>query len=334
VITALALLGYAACVAWCAPALLTPLTRGGASVRAGLAAWLAALASAVGSAAVASAFSVRTAAADWPRLTQDLCRSVAGAACTPQVYGSILYQAAVAALAVLLTLGSAAALCRYGRRVRRSRAQTRGHAQAALLVGRPLGGTPAGRRARTVLLDDPRPAAYCAAGRPAAIVVTSGALGVLDRPQLQAVLAHERAHLAHGHHALAVVTRGLAAALPGIPLFTQGAAEVARLTEMSADDTAARSTSPGTVAAALVALASGAAVPGPPHAVRPPAAGGAGAVGPRAGLAAAAYAVPARVERLLRPSGHAGAVAGAAALTAAAALLVAAPSLLAVFAAG
>ncbi len=90
------------------------------------------------------------------------------------------------------------------------------------------------------MLDDPRPAAYCVAGRPAAIVVTSGALAVLDPPQLRAVLAHESAHLAHGHHALATVTRGLAAAFPGVPLFARGAAEVARLAEMSADDTAAR----------------------------------------------------------------------------------------------
>ena len=120
-ITALVLLGYAAGVAWCAPALLAPLTRDGVSVRAGLAAWLTAMASAGGSAAVAAALSVRTAAAGWPQLTADLCRSVAGAACTPQVYGSMAYQAGVAALAVLLSLGSAVALGRYGRRVRRSR---------------------------------------------------------------------------------------------------------------------------------------------------------------------------------------------------------------------
>ena len=144
---------------------------------------------------------------------------------------------------------------RYGRRVRRSRAQTRSHARAALLVGHAIAG-----QARTVMLDDPRPAAYCVAGRPAAIVVTSGALAVLDPPQLRAVLAHERAHLAHGHHALATVTRGLAAAFPGVPLFTRGAAEVARLTEMAADDTAARTSGRTALVAALIAIATGAAV--------------------------------------------------------------------------
>src|ERR1700758_5653288 len=85
-IMSLALLGYAACAAWCVPALLIPLTRRGVSVRAGLAAWLTAMASVLVSAVVAIQWSIRTVAADWPRLTQDLCRSVAGGAGSPQVY--------------------------------------------------------------------------------------------------------------------------------------------------------------------------------------------------------------------------------------------------------
>ncbi|HET6192206.1 MAG TPA: hypothetical protein VFE59_35000, partial [Trebonia sp.] len=103
-ITVLALLGYAACAAWCVPALLAPLTRRGVSVRAGLAAWLTAMASVLASAAVAIQFSFRTVAADWPQLTQALCRSVAGGACTPAVYESFLYQAGVIVLAASLAL--------------------------------------------------------------------------------------------------------------------------------------------------------------------------------------------------------------------------------------
>jgi Zn-dependent protease with chaperone function len=325
VITALALLGYAACAAWWVPALLAPLTRRGVSVRAGLAAWLTAMASVLVSAAVAIQFSFRTAAADWPQLTQDLCRSVAGNACTPEVYGSVLYQAGVIALAASLTLAGAAAAWRYGRRVQRSGAQTRSHARAALLVGHAIAG-----QARTVMLDDPRPAAYCVAGRPAAIVVTSGALAVLDGPQLEAVLAHESAHLAHGHHALATVTRGLSAAFPGIPLFTRGAEEVARLTEMAADDSAARTSGRPALVAALIAIATGAAV------------SSAGLLGgalpnpgmPRGAMAAAARAVPERVERLLRPSSPARSTAVTAALSLSLALLAAAPTTLTLFLAG
>lgn len=310
-ITALALLGYAASAAWWAPALLAPLTRRGVSVRAGLAAWLTAMASVLVSAAFAVQFSLRTVAADWPQLTQALCRSVAGSACTPEVYGSVLYQAGVMVLAASLTLAGVAAAWRYGRRVQRSRAQTRSHARAALLVGRAIAGG-----ARTVMLDDPRPAAYCVAGRPAAIVVTSGALAVLDRPQLRAVLAHEGAHLAHGHHALATVTRGLAAAFPGIPLFTRGAAEVARLTEMAADDTAARASGRPALVAALIAIATGTAVSS---------ADIQGAAVPAGAMAAASRAVPDRVERMLRPSSPARSAAFTAALALAVTLLAAAP---------
>ncbi len=322
-IPALALLGYAACAGWLAPALLTPLTSRGLSVRAGLAAWLAAMASVLGSAVLAVQFSLRTVAADWPQLTQALCRSVAGGACTPAVYRSVLYQAGVAGLGLLLTAAALVALYRYGRRVRRSRARTRSHARAALLVGRTLPGAGAGPRAaaaRTVVFDDPRPAAYCVAGRPAAIVVTSGALAVLDRPQLDAVLAHERAHLARRHHALATVVRGLAAAFPRVPLFARGAAETARLAEMSADDDAARSAGRRTVAAALLALAAGRALPATAGAAPGPV------------LAAAGHAVPARVGRLVAPYRPAAAVRAAAALAAVAAAFVLVPPLLAVLA--
>jgi Zn-dependent protease with chaperone function len=341
VITALALLGYAACAAWCAPALLAPLTRRGVSVRAGLAAWLAAMGCVLLSAAVAFELSFRTVAADWPQLTQALCRSVAGGACTPAVYRSALYEGGVAALVAVATLLSAVALWRYGRRVQRSRRRTRAHAEAARLVGRALAagteapgtraagpGAQARRRAETVVLDDPRPAAYCVAGRPAAIVVTSGALAVLDPPQLSAVLAHERAHLAHGDHVLHTLTQGLAAAFPGVPLFTRGAAEVARLTEMAADDTAARANGRRTLVEALLAIATGTAVSWPGTARTP----GPGAPVPGGALSAATHAIPARVERLLRPSSPARSALFAAALAAALALLAAAPLALTVFA--
>jgi Zn-dependent protease with chaperone function len=326
VITALALLAYAACAAWCVPVLLVPLTRRGVSVRAGLAAWLAAMGCVLVSAAVAIELSFRTVAADWPQLTRVVCRSVAGGACTPGVYRSALYEGGVAALAIAAALLSATAVWRYARRVQRSRRQTRAHAEVARMVGRALAGAeaaglaapapgkPARRPAETVVLDDPRPAAYCVAGRPAAIVLTSGALAVLGPPQLSAVLAHERAHLAHGDHGLHTLTQGLAAAFPGVPLFTVGAAEVARLTEMAADDTAVRSSGRRTLVEALLAIA-GAPVPG-------------------GALAAAVYAVPVRVERLLRPSSAARSALFAAALAAALALLAAVPLALTFLTAG
>lgn len=276
-IAALALFGYALAVSWFAPAPLARLTGPGVSVRLGLAAWLAAIGSALvaGGLGIQSLF--RTIGADWPSLTRALCRSVAGSACTSVVYRSALYELVVGAAAILVTAAAVVVAWRYGRRTQRARSASRAHARAALVTGRPLPGTGA------VVLDDPRPAAYCVPGRPAAIVFTTGALALLDDAQLTAVLAHERAHLSGRHHAIVMAARALAFALPGIPLFTRGAAEVARLAEMSADDAAARRAGRGTLVAALLAIGTGTAVPS-------------------ALLAAASYAVPARVERMLRPA--------------------------------
>jgi Zn-dependent protease with chaperone function len=308
--SALALGGYAIVVGFGAPALLGPLTRSGASVRGGLAAWLSAMASALAAAAITGVLVTQGAAAAWPALTRMLCHQVAGTACTPQVYRSALYSAGVAILAVLIGLGALVALWRYGRRTQRAVASTRLHAQAALLAGRELAGTGA------VVLDDPRPVAYCVAGRPAAIVVTSGALAVLDSPQLAAVLAHERAHLAGHHHLLVTVTRGLAAALPGVPLFTSGAAAVARLAELAADDAAARGAGRPVLVAALLAIATGTAVPSAPATAR-------------GALAAASLAVPARVERLLDPPCRRAAALAGLVLTLLSAALIALPATLA-----
>jgi Zn-dependent protease with chaperone function len=312
---AIALGGYAIVVACCTPALLVPLTSRGASVRPGVGAWLSAMASAVAAAAIAVALVTRAAAAAWPTLTRVLCQQVAGTTCTPQVYRSALYSAGVAILAAVIILAALAALWRYGRRTRRAAARTRLHARAALLAGRELAGTGA------VILDDPRPVAYCVAGRPAAIVVTSGAVALLDSPQLAAVLAHERAHLAGRHHLLATVTRGLAAALPRAPLFTRGAEEVARLAELAADDTAARSVGRPALVSALLAIATGSAVAfpaGPFTAAGAPAAGGS--------LGAASLAVPARVERLLDPPGRRAAAMASLALALVSVALIALPA--------
>lgn len=282
---ALLLFCYALAVAWCVPPWLARLTASGASARLGLAAWLGAMGSALAAAGLGILFLFRTVRADWPSLTRALCQSVAGSACTPVVYRSALYELCVTAVALAVTVAAALALWRYGRRVQRAERRSREHAEVARITGRALADTGA------VVLDDPRPAAYCVPGRALAgrgpIVVTSGALAVLDPSQLAAVLAHERAHLAARHHAIVTATRGLTAALPAVPLFTRGAREVARLAEMSADDAAARRAGRGPVAAALLAMATASAVP--TAALRP-------------GLQAAGYAVPARVERMLAPA--------------------------------
>jgi Zn-dependent protease with chaperone function len=164
-----------------------------------------------------------------------------------------------------------------------------------------------------VVLDVPQPLAYCLVGRPATIVVTSGAVDLLDPPQLAAVLAHERAHLAGRHHLLIAVTRGLAAVFPAVPLFARGTENVSRLAEMCADDVAARRSSRGTLITALLAMATGAATPA--HA-----------------LGASVCAVTARLQRLTEDPGRGRHARYALALATAMLVLALAPGLLAGFA--
>jgi Zn-dependent protease with chaperone function len=161
-------------------------------------------------------------------------------------------------------------------RLRATRRQASRHAQVARLVGRPLPTLGA------FVVDHESPAAYCVAGRQPTVVLTTGALRVLHPAQLAAVLAHERAHLAGRHHLLKTLARAACLVLPFIPLLRQADAQVARLTELHADDCAARACASGPLAAALVILATG------------------GSHGPA--MEAAATDVAHRVIRLLRPA--------------------------------
>ena len=76
------------------------------------------------------------------------------------------------------------------------------HAQTARLVGHPEPALGA------VLVEHAQPHAYCVAGRHPTVILTTGAVRALDPDQLDAVLAHERAHLAAHHHRLRATRRG------------------------------------------------------------------------------------------------------------------------------
>lgn len=250
---ALLVFGYTLAVAWSVPVPLGRLTRQGISARLGLAAWLTAMASVLASAGAAVALLAGAAIAGWPRLAEAVCRSVAGRACTPVLYRSAVFEVALSAAAAAATLAAAVLAWRYGRAMRRTGQRTRAHAEAARIAGRWLPASEDGHAGgAAVVLEASRPAAYCVPGRPAAIVLTSGALAVLGRAQLGAVLAHERAHLAGRHHLLISLSRGLAASFPGVPVFTRGPAEVARLAELCADDAAARRSGRPALVAALL----------------------------------------------------------------------------------
>lgn len=189
----------------------------------------------------------------------------------------------------------------------RSARQRRSHRETLRLVGRRL----EARALQVVVIDHAAPAVYCVPGGPGKIVVTSAALDALDHRQLDAVIAHERAHLAGHHHLLVGVADAWRKAFPRVPVFQVAHREITRLVELAADDAAAVRAGRLPVAAALVALAAG---PTPSAAL---AAGGADALG--------------RVRRLLhppRPLGPAVVIAAAAiVLVAAAPVAAAGPAL-------
>lgn len=241
------LLAYAVTVAVIAPRVLPKLTRSGIAPRLGVVAWLAAIASAL----LASIAFVGVVAAEsftgtsLMKACEHLVQALAG------VHSAPATQFATTTVALAAGVAFTLAGVRLTRNLAARRRVTFGHARSARIVGRRIDGVDA------VVLDAPERAAYCVAGRPHAIVVTSGALEALDHPQLDAVLAHERAHLAGRHPQLLAVVRALADTAPRIALFRTGASDVARLLEMCADDRAMRTHEPRTLLHGLVALAGG-----------------------------------------------------------------------------
>ena len=157
------------------------------------------------------------------RRLRDLYATPGGA--TAAELGLIL-AGAVIARTVLTTAGHLRAAGRQALR----------HAETARLAGRlePALGA--------VVVQHPQPAAYCVAGRCPTVIVTTGAMAALDSGQLDAVLAHERAHLADHHHALTAAARIGRQVLPFLPLLRSAEAEVARTTRAvaSAPGSAAR----------------------------------------------------------------------------------------------
>jgi Zn-dependent protease with chaperone function len=159
---------------------------------------------------------------------------------------------------------------------RAARRQALLHAQTARLIGQPqptLG---------AVLVEHAQPTAYCVAGRQPTVILTTGAVQALDPGQLDAVLAHERAHLAGRHHWLLAMAKIGREVLPFLPLMRDAEAQVARLVELHADDAAIRARDPRLLATALVVLAT--------------------AASPATALAAGATDSVQRIHRLLGPS--------------------------------
>jgi Zn-dependent protease with chaperone function len=253
---AVCLLLYGAVVCLAAPRLLPYLTRGGSAPGAAVAVWLIVVASVLASwAAAAGALAVYV-ARTWNRpdpLALAACLAEVRSAATG--HSGLAMQAGLMVPTLVLSAFVVVLATRVGRSLVSARARSRRHAESARIVGRRVAGVDG------LVVDAPQKMAYCLGGRPGTVVITSAAVAALQRPHLDAVLAHERAHLAGRHHLLLTVTRALAASLPRLRLFTVAQAEVARLLEMCADDTAARRHGSAALLSAILTLAGANPIP-------------------------------------------------------------------------
>jgi hypothetical protein len=99
------------------------------------------------------------------------------------------------------------------------------------------------------------PLAYCVPGREARVVLSDGALRLLDREEIDAVIAHEQTHLRHRHE---VVMESFTAFYRAVPRLLRSRAPldaVHVLLEMVADDAARRRTGSAPLRGALERLA-------------------------------------------------------------------------------
>lgn len=136
----------------------------------------------------------------------------------------------------------------------------------------------------TLIVDHPGAAAYCVPGVRSRLVVSEGTLRLLARGELDAVLAHERAHARERHDLVLLPFSSLLRIFPRSRIVRDAHDAVSLLVEMRADDRAAYEQSRRQLATALLRFGVAGVPPAP-----------AGALG------AGDDPVVARAQRLLRP---------------------------------
>ena len=140
-----------------------------------------------------------------------------------------------------------------------------------------------------LVVDHPAAAAYCVPGLRSQIVISAGAIDLLDQAELAAVLAHERAHIRERHDLVLLPFTALGRAFPWSVSVQRAYAAVALLVEMLADDHALRQRPARELVTALIRVGAAGHPATPACALA--AAGGVGDSG-----------VATRVERLLTPA--------------------------------
>lgn len=194
--------------------------------------------------------------------------------------------------AALALCGSLTILLRLGtvttRQVRHNRSQRKEHQRGV----RNSTATAHRRGEQLSIVNSPTPAAYCVPGHRSTIVLTTGALRELPQQQLDAVIAHEQAHLRGKHHLFVAWGAILATAFPFIPLLRRAPRELGRLVEWLADDHASSHHGRRSVARALATMSAGLSSSASPR--------------PESALMATGSDVLDRVRRLVEPPAPAG----------------------------
>ena len=131
-----------------------------------------------------------------------------------------------------------------GTRLRRVRAD---HRQLVDIVAR--------HEERVRILQHPTPTAYCIPGRQSRVVLSQGVLDALPEEQLEAVIAHENAHLRGRHDLLLEFFAVVTESVPELLRSPEALGEVRLLVEALADRAAVRRSGEVATARALLTLA-------------------------------------------------------------------------------
>lgn len=126
---------------------------------------------------------------------------------------------------------------------RRTCRDLKGSAQKTTLLGQPV-----------TLLDAPEKIAFALPRRNCGIAISQGLVDELTEQELQAVLAHEAAHLDQRHHMIAGLVEGATRPLLWVPLVRAVADAVPHYLEMAADNHASRQAGTPALASALLKL--------------------------------------------------------------------------------
>jgi Zn-dependent protease with chaperone function len=97
-------------------------------------------------------------------------------------------------------------------------------------------------RGRTLVLDDPMPCSYTIGFLRPSVVVSTGLFNNLDRDEVEAVLAHEEAHLAARDNLVLLIAQTVSMTFVLVPGVRLAFARLRRFQEMAADDFATRRT--------------------------------------------------------------------------------------------